>query len=252
MADLKFELDIDKLSETFGNLKEKIKDDLKSGVEGLATMTHAKTLELSRDELGSLSQMYSENVEFSNPEDNLWVVTLKSTAMWIEEGRKSGFMEELLNGKSAKTTKDGKKYAVIPFKHNQNPTRQSAKAKELAGQIKQALRQRGINWKKIEYGADGSPRVGRLHSFNLDTARAKPQHKAPLTHGISVYQTKTGDGSVRRDVMTFRIIHEDHKNEGLWKHPGREGSNILDKAFDWAMNEWETSMLPDILKEYDK
>lgn len=250
MSDLKFDIDIEAIASQFDTLKDKIKKDLTKGVQAVATMTHAKAHELARDELGSLSQMYSENLEFSNPEENIWVVTLKNPAMWIEEGRKSGFQEELLRGKSAKQTKDGKTYAVIPFTHNKNPSEQSPKAKELANQIKQALRKEGVNWKKIERNEDGSPRIGRLHTFNFDSPRAKAEHKTPLTHGISVYQNKVKGGGVRRDVMTFRVIHEDHRSEGLWIHPGRKGSKLLDKAFDWAVETWEKDILPEILKEY--
>jgi len=250
MADLKFDIDIDAISEQFEEIKKKVKQEVLDGVGTLATMTHAKVLELSRDELKSLSSEYSENVVFDNPQEGIWVVTLKSPAMWIEDGRKSGFMEELLSGKSSKVSKDGKRYAVIPFKHNKNPDQQSEKSKQLTQQIKGALKQHGINWGKIEYGADGSPRIGRLHSFNLDSARLKSQHKGPVTHGISVYQTKQSDGSVKRDVMTFRIIHEDHKSEGLWMHPGKTGAKLLDKAFEWALDTWEKDILPNILKDY--
>jgi hypothetical protein len=252
MADLKFDLDIESIVNQFKNIKESITKDLTVGVEALSRMTHAKTLELARDELGSLSQTYMDNLEYDNPEKNIWVVTLKAPAMWIEEGRKAGFMQELLNGKSSKTSKDGKKYAVIPFKQNKNPSQQSPKANELAGQIKQALKSKGVNWKKIERDESGSPRIGKLHTFNFETARAKPEHKTPLTYGVSVYQNQVKGGGVSRDVMTFRIIHEDHKQEGLWNHPGRKGSKLLDKAFDWAMEAWEKDILPDILKDYNK
>lgn len=251
MSDLKFDIDIEAIANQFSDLKENIKKDLTKGVQAVAKMTHARAHELARDELGSLSEEYSSHLEFSNPEKNIWVVTLKSPAMWIEEGRKSGFMRELLNGKSSDTTADGKRYAVIPFKHNKNPSTQSPKAKELAGQIKDALKKRGIYTRKIERNEDGSPRLGRLHSFNLDNPRDKPQHKNPLTHGITVYQNKDKKGNVRKDIMTFRVIHEDHQKEGLWIHPGRKGSKLLDKAFDWAMETWEKDILPEIMKEYD-
>ncbi len=253
MADLKFDIDVQTISDEFGHLKEQVKEDLTKSAENLAAMTHAKTLELARDSLSSLSKMYTDNVEFSNPMPNLWVVTLKEPAMWIEEGRKSGFMEELLNGKSAKTNAKGEKYAIIPFKHNVNPTEQSQSAKALANQIKDALKKEGINWRKIEKNEDGSPRLGRLHTVrNPSSARQKPEHKGALTEGISVYQTKDKGGNVRRDVMTFRIITEKHRNEGLWIHPGRAGDKLMDKAFDWALEVWEREILPATTEKYGK
>ena len=252
MSDLKFDIDVQGLAETFQELKKQVAEDLTKAAGNLAEMTHAKTLELARDDLGSLSQQYQDNIEFSNPMENFWIVTLKEPALWIEEGRKSGFMSELLEGKSAKVSKDGKKYAVIPFEHSKNPSEQSGKARELAGQIKDAMKEKGISWGKIEKNTDGSPRVGRLHTFNLESARLKPHHKTSATQGITVYQTKDKKtGNVRRDVMTFRVITEDHEKEGLWKHPGRDGSKIMDKALDWAMNAWETEILPSILSKFD-
>jgi hypothetical protein len=252
MSNLRFHVDVERLSKQFDSLKKDVQQDLTKGVENLATMTHAKTLELAGEELTSLQKMYKDNVEFSNPAENFWVVTLKEPAMWIEEGRKGGFMEELLNGKSGRTGKNGK-YAIIPFEHSKNPSEQSAKAYDLAKEIQYELKKKGVNWKKIELNEDGSPRLGRLHSFNFDNARAiaqKATHKNPLTKGVSVYQTKQKDGSVRRDIMTFRVISEKHRNEGAWVHPGRKGNKIMDKAFDWAMQTWEREILPAIFEKY--
>lgn len=253
MSNLKFNIDVDRLSKQFDNLKEEVKADLTKGVENLANMTHAKTLELATEELTSLSKMYKDNVEFSNPAPNFWVVTLKEPAMWIEEGRKSGFMEELLNGKSGRTGKNGK-YAIIPFQHNKNPTEQSAKAYDLAKEIQYELKKKGVNWKKLELDSEGSPRLGRLHTFQFENTQALAQkdiHKNPLTKGVSVYQTKQKDGSVRRDIMTFRVISEKHRNEGLWVHPGRKGNKIMDKAFEWAIHTWEKDILPAIFEKYN-
>jgi len=259
MSDLKLDIDVDGLSNMFGNLKKKVQADLEEGVDGLAKMTHAKVLELADERLGSLKDKYRENVEYIEPVElsgeKVWIVKLNDPAMWIEDGRKSGFMDELLDGKSARTSKEGKKYAVIPFKHNESPSRQSTNAKQLAGQIKEEMGKKGLSWGKIEYGTDGSPRVGKLHNFDVETARKSKKHKTPLTYGVSIYQTKvkneSGVEKVRRDIMTFRIISEDHKDEGKWVHPGRKGDHLLDEAFKWAEQTWKNELLPAILKKYE-
>jgi hypothetical protein len=254
VSNLKFTVDIEKILSHVKTLKKELTKDLNEGVRNLAEITHNKVLDLSETELGSIKQLYRDNVDFSNPAKNIYVITLKKPALWIEEGRKSGFMEELLNGKSAKTGKNGK-YAVIPFKHNNNPSTQSPKAYDLAQTIKYELQKKGVNWKKIEYNEDKSPRLGLLHKFNLETARPvdaqKDIHKNSLTKGIAVYQRKDSDGKVQRDVMTFRVISEKHKQEGLWMHPGRPGDKLMDKAFDWALKTWETDILPSILSKFD-
>jgi hypothetical protein len=252
MGNLIFDIDPEEIAQIVSKATKEVEQDIKKSAENLAAMTHAKAHELARDELKSLAQQYSDNLEFSNPEENLWVITLKDPAAWIEDGRKSGFMEELLNGKSSKTNKKGEKYAVIPFEHSKQPSQQSTKAQALSNEIKQVMKEKNISWKNLELGPNGSPRVGRLHSFNVETAKASDKHKFPLTHGVSVYQTKDKNtGKVRRDVMTFRIITEKHKEEGKWIHPGREGAKILDKAFEWAMKEWETNILPAIFEKHN-
>ena len=240
-------------------LKADVQKDLYKSAENLANVTHAKVLELADSELGnSLKSMYRDNVEFNDSTVNLWIVRLKAPAMWIEEGRKSGFMEELLNGKSGKKGKNGR-YAIIPFKHNKNPSEQSPKAYDLAKEIQYELKKRGVNWQKIEETSDSTaenPRYkqGLIHKFNFNNPRAIAQkdiHKGPLTNGVAVYQTKDKEtGKMRKDIMTFRVISEKHKNEGLWIHPGRPGSKLLDKAFDWAMDVWEREILPAVFTKY--
>ena len=250
MANLKFDIDIKEIASVFKELKESVKKDLVEGVENLASMTHARVLELARDKLGSLSNLYSENVEFTNPEKGFWVVTLKAPAMWIEEGYSGGFMDFLLSGKSAKTSKDGKKYAVIPFEHSKRPSEQAPKARELTNQIKTEFKKRKINWKKIENNPDGSPRLGRLHQFNIESARPSPKAKYPALQGVAVYQARNKMGGVSRDVMTFRVISESHEAEGLWNRQNKDGEKLLDLAFDWALETWSREILPAIFEKY--
>jgi len=251
MSDLKFEIDVNTIASEFGEMKKQVSKDLKDSVGNLASMTHAKTLELADEHLSSLSNMYKENVSFQQIEENIWVVSLDEKALWIEEGRKSGFMEELLNGKSSKTNKKGEKYAVIPFEHSKNPSDQSSKARDLTNQIKAELKKQGVNYRKPEYNADGSPKLGLIKRFNVESAKLKPTDKSSPLQGVAIYQRMEGN-TVKRDVMTFRVITERHKEEGKWVHPGREGDKLMDKAFEWAMQTWENEVLPDVLSSYAK
>lgn len=254
MSDLFFDIDTKGIAEAIGKKVKQIQKDLEDGAWALSHIAHASLLE-EASKLNSLSELYRENIEFVEPTDysgeKIWIIRLKEKAMWIEEGRKSGFMDELLDGKSGKVSKDGKKYAVIPFKHNENPSRQSTSARQLSAKIKEAMEEKNISWGKIETNADGSPRVGKLHTFNVETARHKGVHKTPLTYGVNVYQKKDESGQVRRDIMTFRIIHEDHEQEGLWDHPGLTGKKLMDKVHDRLDDIWEKEILPSILNKYE-
>lgn len=251
MSDLRFDIDIDSITSQFGEIKKEVDKDLKKSVGALASMTHAKLIELANNDLKSLSKTYKEAVEFQQIEENMWVVSLDEKALWIEEGRKAGFMDELLNGKSSKVGKDGKRYAVIPFEHSKNPTEQSTKAQELSTQIKQELKERKINYRKVEHNNDGSPKLGLIHRFNVDSARLKESHKDSPLKGVAIYQKKDSSGNVRRDVMTFRVISEKHKDEGKWVHPGMQGKKLMDKAFAWAEDVWDKQILPEILGKYE-
>ena len=251
MSNLRLDVDIDSLSSAFGELKNQVKKDLNDSVKALASMTHGKTLEIATEDLKSLAKMYKDGVTFQEIEENLWVVSLDEKLLWIEEGRKSGFMEELLRGKSAKTNKKGQKYAVIPFEHSKNPSEQSNTAQQLTEQIRTYLKKKDISYKKIEYNPDGSPRLGLLHRFSVKSARLKPIHKHEPLEGVAIYQRKDEQGKVQRDVMTFRVISEKHRAEGLWVHPGREGNKIMDKAFEWAVKTWENQILPEVLSKYE-
>lgn len=251
MSNLKFDINVEEIANKFDVLKEGFQTDLQKSAENLASMTHAKVHELARDNLSSLSKKYTDAVSFSNPAPNLWVVSLDmDKAGFIESGRKSGFMQELLDSKSAKQGKNGK-YAIIPFQHNVNPSEQSEKAQALASEIKEVLKKEGINWKKIERNEDGSPRLGKLHTIkNTSSARLSPKHKGSASEGIAVYQTRDKAGNVSRDVMTFRVISEKHRNEGLWVHPGRAGDNLMDQALKWAIETFDREILPAVLEKY--
>ena len=85
---LVFSIDIEKITSHIQELKKELTKDLNKGAEGLAKMTHAKTLELATTELDSLARLFKDNVEFSNPAPHIWVVTLKKPAVWIDDGRK--------------------------------------------------------------------------------------------------------------------------------------------------------------------
>lgn len=190
----------------------------------------------------------------SSPINRRWDITVRDGESFVCNKvliHNSGFMDELLNGKSAKTGKDGKKYAVIPFEHSKNPSEQSSKARELTNQIKSELKRQGVNYRKPEYNPDGSPKLGLIKRFNVDSAKLKPTDKNSPLQGVAIYQRMEGS-KVKRDVMTFRVISEKHREEGKWVHPGRPGDKLMDKAFDWAMTTWENEILPDILGSYDK
>lgn len=87
----------------------------------------------------------------------------------------------------------------------------------------------------------------------------------PLLRGLRIYQDplfekndqgqqvpkldKKGQQMAKRSILTFRIVSSKH--EGLkWEYPGIEGTHFFDNAYTWMVQEWETKMLPDILRQF--
>lgn len=255
--DFKIEVDAKTIASAFGELKNKVESAIKTAVGALASSTHAKAIELATEKLTVTRDAFVDALSFEQISEDMWVVSLDmKKAGWIEDGRKNGFMEELLRGKSAKTSKEGKRYAVIPFEHSKPPSKQTPSSQRFTQEIKKFLKQKEINYKKIEYNPDGSPKLGLLHSFKEGIGKELyPSYKAKhdVFKGLSIYQTKDKKtGKIKRDIMTFRVITEDHRSEGLWNHPGRVGAFIIDRSYEWALKELETVVMPQILESFDK
>lgn len=251
MADWKINVDVSQVASVFGELKNQVEEAIVKGVGALAAATHAKALEMANEKLHTTSGVYKEALSFKKLEGNIWVVSLDmKKAGWIEDGLKPGFMKQLLNGKSAKTNADGGKYAIIPFQHNKNPTEQTPQAKEMLGQIKNFLKEKNIKTTKLEFNADGSPKMGLLHRFNIESSKPSYKAKYPALSGLAIYQRKNEKGKIKKEIMTFRIITEKHEQDGRWFHPGVKAANIIDETFFWAINEWDNVILPSILASF--
>jgi hypothetical protein len=252
MPNLRFFVDAEAIAKEFGELKKEVEEALTQGVKQVASMTHAKTQELASEKLKSTRQLYLNNLEFKEIEMGIWVVSLDQPALFIEEGRKSGSMIPDLLRRNAKTAKDGSRYKAIPFQHNKPPSQTPRKSEEIVSLVKSELKARNIPYKKIEYNADGSPRLGRLHVIK-DIQSPRPSARA--SHGVldslTIYQTKLPSGKIRRDIMTFRVASTKHEGS-KWIHPGMEGKKFMDEALEWAEKIFNDEILPSILEKYTK
>lgn len=251
MPEWKIEVNASEIAAAFGSIKEQVESAVTKGVGVLAESTHARALELATQQLNTTRTTYTDALSIEKVKGNIWLVQLDmDKAGWIEEGVKPGFMEALLHGKSAKTNKDGGKYAIIPFKHNKPQSQQSPKAQEMLGQIKDFLKEKKIRTTKLEFNPDGSPKMGLLHKFNIDSARPSEKAKYPALSGLAIYQKKNDQGKVKKEIMTFRIITEKMKGEGRWFHPGGKAAHIIDEAYFWALGKWDNEILPSILEGF--
>jgi hypothetical protein len=249
---LKFEIDIEQLASQFKEEAEKVQQALYEGVKALSSMVYARTVELANEKLHSTRQDYIDALDYKEIATGVWIVSLDKKMLWLEEGKDPGTMIDDLLKKNPKIAKDGTKYKVVPFEHSKTPDRMSKQHLSLVNDLKKELKSRNIPFKKIEKNADGSPRIGKLHTLNIPSPLPTPRASHPIFHGLTIYQHRTSSGSIRRDIMTFRVASEKHKQQGKWFYPGLEAYKLMDKAFEISVKEFEDSILPSILAKYEK
>lgn len=246
---LKINIDAAGIASQFKEFALEVEQDIKKAVGDLAAITHAKVAENAQAELKSSRQIYTNNLGYEEITPGVWVVSLGEEALWIEEGiepNKDMKPSLLKNGKSSST---GTKYKVIPFQYSKAPSQMSTYAQGVVSQIRQNLKKKNIPFKKIEFNKDGSPKVGKIHEFNFGGERPG-KGNTQVMKGVSIYQTLTKTGNVRRDILTFRTVSSGPKSQGKWIHPGLKGKKYMDIAADWAMSEWESKILPEIIQRW--
>lgn len=244
---LKFEIDADAIAAQFKQFAKEVKDNIEKSMENLATLTRANIVEQTDKDLNTARSVYTDalgDVEEVAP--GVWVISLDEKALWIEEGIEPNhdMKPDLLKGK---------KYRVIPFKYNRPPTQNSNLTNALVGQIKQTLKKEGLSMHKIEYNANGSPRVGKLHEYDINkpiSIRPGKGNTEALTR-LSVYQTEDAKtNKIKRDVLTFRTVSSGPASAGKWIHPGYTGKKYMDKAMEKAAKMWEEQILPEIMERW--
>lgn len=257
------ELDISDLLNQHKEMADKIKSLADDAAENLAAQTHAHIIEEAQSKLKSRRESFLKNLQLRQiDEDGIWAITIPEEELWVEEGLKAGFdmLPGLLKSPKAKTGKNGK-YVVVPFVHSKNPSQQTNTQRALAGMIKDEMNKRNIP-KAIEKNADGSPKLGLLHKFNLDApGKNHPLFKdkmqkspptKPYLWGVRIYQKEVQNNNkektVKKDIMTFRVASEKHAGK-KWIHPGLEPMHFLDEAYDWAEKQWIEKIMPDILAQ---
>jgi hypothetical protein len=275
------ELDASELKKLGADLRE-IEPRLNDAVSKLAAQTHLHILEQVQQKLHSRRQMYVDAlVKPQEVSKGVYVIVLEAEAAWIEDGLPEYFMgDTLLKGPGVKRAADGSMYRVIPFEHSGAPNAKTEAGKSLTDTLKTEMKKRKIPWSKIETDPSGSPKQGLIHKFDIPGAPTRPSGTAgkpgwgkgpegaalqgptgtPFLQGVRVYQSpmmqggkpvkdKKGDQKFKKSVMTFRIISSKHKGTGRWQFPGIEGMKFFDDAEQWAGQQWDQHIIPEIAKD---
>lgn len=258
MADtFKITVDLGDLPEQMGAARELVTTKVSQAIQYLAAQTHARILESAQTKLRSTRKAYTQALRpLEQIEDNLWVVTLDGSARWIEDGKAAGSMvDDLLNhksGKPARKGRDGSLYRPIPFDQatpqTETPLSRVALGEAVRAELKRYSKRIGrtVGLRKIETGPDGRPLTGALHTFSVDSPRGRSG--VPILAGIKIYQrlckARNGKMKAQRSVVSFRIVSSKHKEDGRWMYPGLTGKKFMDEAYQWALKEWQDSIMP--------
>lgn len=248
---LKLKIDAASIAAQFKEFATEVEQDIKKSVGQLAAMTHGKVVERAQAELHTSRKDYLDSLGFEEISPGVWVISVGEKGMFVEEGIGANTdMKPDLLANNTKISKEGYKYKAIPFDYGKPPSQMSAGTQKLVADIKNNLRRERVPFKKIEYNSDGSPKVGKLHEFNMGGPRLG-KGNTPALKGLSIYQTITKTGNVRRDILTFRTVSSGPGSSGKWIHPGIEAKKYLDWALEWATREWEQQVLPEIIKKWE-
>lgn len=245
------------LGKDINQMTEDIQKKAKQSVALLAAQTHAMIVAKAQSKLKSTRSTYLDalNIEKieSTPSQEIWAVTLDKSAKFIEEGApRHEMIDYLVNGPKHKVSKDGSKYNVIPFQHNKSRNQNSLAQQKLSNYVKNELKLRGLD-KTIT--KDGKPVIGKAAVLNLNKdSKDAPTGKfnQPILNGLTIYQrevkSKSGKTSIKRDVLTFRVVSEKQKGSGMWEAPERIGMNFFEETEKEIEVIWQ-QMIKDIVEK---
>lgn len=257
------EEELKRVGKEITDMTEAMMNDAKQQIKALAAQTHALVIEKVNEKVTNKTKrdIYLESLslrDVSGGQEEIWSVSLSKDAAWVEDGKEAGErIDEILNnGKPAKTNKDGKKFKIIPFNQKKSSTTSSTNVK-MANFVKNELKKRGLD--KVVSDQQGKPIIGKVASVDLVTNNKKgaafvSKFNRPLLQGLTIYQreVKSPDGkksSVKRDVVTFRIISETQKNSGLWQWKEQPGVHIFEEVEKKVETIWN-QMVKEIVDSY--
>lgn len=257
----------DSALETFDKLDKVIEAECKELGRQLSAMVYSKVVDYAGQRLNSRYAMYLQGLKQPVEVDGVFVVELDAKLMWIEDGMEPhDMLDKLLASPKAKTSKDGSKYVVVPFKHDVEKVSTGESIvtnahNDLISTIRKTMEQKNIPWSDIETNKSGKPKLGRIHTFNIMNSPLKTHqgpeqgHGAigqprqgntgiPFLQGVNVYQ-KQRKGKVTKDIVTFRIASESQRGQ-KWMHPGLAGVHILNDVYQWAEQEIRDKIAPQV------
>lgn len=199
-----------------------------------------------------------------------WDITVEDGESFVFQGvvihnSAHSMLDDLLASPKAKVAKDGSKYIVVPFNLNKAPTESTQAQRTLQDTVKSEMQKFGVPYGKIESHADGSPKLGVLHEFDIEQLPLKTSEGPgqghgpvggvrqgptgiPFLRGVQVSQKMVGD-KAKRFITTFRVASSKMLGQGRWDHPGLKPTDIMDDTFAWAKATWNDRIGPELIAQ---
>ena len=140
-----------------------------------------------------------------------------------------------LGGSKAKTSKDGKKYITIPFRHSKTSTTNFS----YSGQAKRANLKEELKKSVKQYGLDRMIRTatGKVVEGAVKKIPTKARDVHPFLRGLTRIQSGKSGGSRGKQhgesqLITWRVMSE-ASDPSSWIHPGIKGANLLPEVERW-------------------
>lgn len=243
MSDITVSIIAEQMGKDLENLAPQVEAELNHAVESLANAAYAAIIaKIQSMDLDPKNRAdYLKGLDFVSLNKSSWLISLDGDwANKLEKGFESySIKDELL--KSEKTvqvgsragkpwvrvSKDGNKYAAVPFQHRPH----GGKSPSLASEIKKIMvaNRSGEmqSMSKIFKDSFGKPIHGEV-------ARVKEVPNNPNLSGLVKYQQVGKNGKVSSIYMTYRMVSE---NSDGWQHPGFEGYQLFKEAEDYVETE---------------
>lgn len=199
------------------------------GIRSLAENTRDKWISLAQERLKSARSEYINGLQddesFQQTGESSYEISLvgKMPNMF-ESGFSSYDMKPgMLGGKNAKTTKTGKRYATVPFRHYKNAkaAERISKVPNYKQDLKRVLKHSGLG--QTKKGLVG--KVGVANTGSLGIAKLKAHHKTDIYQGITQYQKNYGK-KTESTLTSFRRVSE-KSDPASWLHPGYSGAHLM-------------------------
>lgn len=189
-----------------------------------------------------------------------WRMTAKDAAqVWsdeetvnkIEEGFPEYDMKAMLKtSQRTRMSKSGKKYLIIPFRHNTpgNTAHAGAMPPDVYAQAK-GLGKSSVTGKTKRLSATGASVPQNVYKWGGRlpaglTPKLKPHHATDIHAGMVRFNTSTGK-SKSSSYLTFRVMHEGQA--GKWIRRAKPGEHLARKLADSAKSRLEQNIAEAIM-----